>query len=227
MKRLTLQSLYDLSRSRLGDALSAYTYPWEILPSLSDLISTLGKTLSEEEFSQVSPGVWVAGDAKIAPSAVLMAPCIIDKGAELRPGAYVRGGVIIGKNAVVGNSTEVKNAVIFDGVQIPHFNYVGDSVLGYKSHLGAGAVCSNVKSDKSLVSISLDGEKIPTGRKKFGAMLGDCTEVGCNSVLCPGTVTGKHVTVYPLSRVRGYIPENHILKDAETIIKKTNESEET
>ncbi len=227
MKRLEVQTLYDLSHTRLGESLKKCTYPWEILSCLSEEISALGKTLSQEEFSEISPQVWVAKDARIAPSATVSGPCIIDRGAELRPGAYVRGNVIIGKDAVVGNSTEVKNAVVFDGVQIPHFNYVGDSVLGYKSHLGAGAVCSNVKSDKTPVTVRLDGEKIPTGRKKFGAMLGDFTEVGCNCVLCPGTVTGKKVTVYPLSRVRGYLPENHIFKNAECIVEKTKESEET
>ncbi len=220
MKRITVQSLYDLTRTRLGEGISEYAYPWEILPHLPELISALGKTLPAEEFSEISPGVWVATDAEIASNAVLMPPCIVDSGAVLRPGAFIRGGVLVGKGAVVGNSTEVKNALLFDGVQIPHFNYVGDSVLGYKAHLGAGSVCSNVKSDKTLVTVSLEGEKVPTGRKKFGAMLGDHTEVGCNSVLCPGTVTGKNVTVYPLSRVRGYIPENHIFKDAKTIIKK-------
>ncbi len=220
MKRFEIRSLYDLSRTRASDLLGGYTYPWEVLSDLAQAIREMGATLSSEEFDQIAPEVWVAKDAKVAPTAAVNGPCIVDHGAEIRHCAYIRGSAIIGKNAVVGNSTEVKNAILFDGVQVPHFNYVGDSVLGYKSHLGAGSVCSNVKSDKTLVTVSADGQKFPTGRKKFGAMLGDCVEVGCNSVLCPGTVIGKDATVYPLSRVRGYLPENCIFKDSNHIIEK-------
>lgn len=219
MKRFEIASLYDLTYTR-GDFLANYTYPWEVLSDLTQLIRELGKTLPKDEFTEIAPEVWVANDATIAPNATVQGPCIIDHGAEIRHCAYIRGSALIGKGSVVGNSTEVKNALVFDHVQIPHFNYVGDSVLGHRSHMGAGSVCSNVKSDKTLVSISVDGQKIPTGRKKFGAMLGDGVEVGCNSVLCPGTVIGKNATVYPLSRVRGYVPENSIFKNEETTIQK-------
>ncbi|MBQ1272094.1 MAG: UDP-N-acetylglucosamine pyrophosphorylase [Clostridia bacterium] len=219
MKRFEIASLYDLTYTR-GEFLANYTYPWEVLSDLAQLIRELGNTLPKDEFEEIAPEVWVAKDATVAPNATVMGPCIIDHGAEIRHCAYLRGSVLIGKGSVVGNSTEVKNAVVFDHVQIPHFNYVGDSVLGHRSHMGAGSVCSNVKSDKTLVSVSADGKKYPTGRKKFGAMLGDGVEVGCNSVLCPGTVIGKNATVYPLSRVRGYVPENSIFKNEQTVIQK-------
>lgn len=220
MERFRITALYDLSCTIAADMLRQVTYPWEILSSLSDEIRSLGKTLPPEEFEQLLPDVWIAKDASVADTASIHGPCIIDSGAEIRHCAYIRGSVIVGKGCVVGNSTELKNAVLFNGVQVPHFNYVGDSVLGYRSHLGAGAVCSNVKSDKSPVTVCADGKKYPTGRKKFGAMLGDRVEVGCNSVLCPGTVIGKDTTVYPLSRVRGYLPEHCIYKDAQQIIVK-------
>ncbi len=222
MKRFEVASLYDLDHTR-ASFLKEYTYPWEVLSDLSDRIRALGNTLPEEEFEKVCDDVWIARDAKVASNATVLGPCIVDRAAEIRQCAYIRGSAIIGRGAVVGNSTEVKNAIVFDQVQIPHFNYVGDSVLGYRSHLGAGAVCSNVKSDKTLVSVSADGMKYPTGRKKFGAMLGDRVEVGCNSVLCPGTVAGKDATVYPLSRVRGYVPENSIYKDANNIVPKNKQ----
>ncbi len=226
MKRFQIGSLYDLTRSRMGLFLGNYTYPWEVLPDLSEGICTLGNALPAEEFDEILPRVWVAKDATVAQTATVCGPCIVDHGAEIRHCAYIRGSAMIGKGCVVGNSTEVKNAILFDGVQVPHFNYVGDSVLGYKSHLGAGSVCSNVKSDKTPVSLSVDGKKIPTGCKKFGAMLGDGVEVGCNSVLCPGTVIGKGATVYPLSRVRGFIPGNRIFKDADHVIEKRSNEEE-
>lgn len=220
MQQLEIASLYDLSYTLAAEFLKQFTYPWEGLNDLSQAVRELGNSLPKEEFDEVSDQVWIAKDAKVAPSALICGPCIIDHGAEIRHCAYIRGSVIVGKGTVVGNSTEVKNAILFDGVQVPHFNYVGDSVLGYKSHMGAGSVCSNVKSDKTLVSVLFDGEKFPTGRKKFGAMLGDRVEVGCNSVLCPGTVIGKDATVYPLSCVRGYVPEGCIFKDADHIVKK-------
>lgn len=212
--------LFDLSKTIAAPLLETKEYPWEILGDIKEFVISLGETLDKELFEEVSPQVWIAKSAKIYPSAHIGAPCIIDENAEVRQCAFIRGGVIVGKNSVVGNSTEMKNCIVFDSVQIPHFNYVGDSVLGFKSHLGAGAVTSNVKSDKTLVSIKLDDEKIETGLKKFGAMVGDFTEVGCNSVLCPGTVIGKNCTVYPLSRVRGYLNENSIFKSQEDIVTK-------
>ncbi len=212
--------LFDLSNTIASSLLAECEYPWQILGKIKDFVIALGETLDKEKFEQVQPQVWIAKSAKVFPSAYIAAPCIIDENSEVRHCAFIRGGVIVGKNCVVGNSTEMKNAIIFDNVQIPHFNYVGDSVLGFKSHLGAGAVTSNVKSDKTLVTIKNGDEKIETGLKKFGAMVGDFTEVGCNSVLCPGTVIGKNCTVYPLSRVRGYLKENSIFKSQENIVTK-------
>lgn len=212
--------LYDLKHTIAAPLLAESEYPWQILGKIKDFVIALGETLDKEKFDQVQPQVWIAKSAKVFPSAYIAAPCIIDEDAEVRHCAFIRGGVIVGKNCVVGNSTEMKNAIIFDNVQIPHFNYVGDSILGFKSHLGAGAVTSNVKSDKTLVTIKNGDEKIETGLKKFGAMVGDFTEVGCNSVLCPGTVIGKNCTVYPLSRVRGYLKENSIFKSQENIVTK-------
>lgn len=212
--------LFDLSKTIAKPLLEKSEYPWQILKDIKDFVISLGEKLDKSLFDEVSPQVWIAKSAKIYPSAHIAAPCIIDEDAEIRHCAFIRGGVIVGKNCVVGNSTEMKNAIIFDNVQIPHFNYVGDSVLGFKSHLGAGAVTSNVKSDKTPVTVLKDGEKIETGLKKFGAMVGDFTEVGCNSVLCPGTVIGKNCTVYPLSRVRGFLEENSIFKSQENIVPK-------
>ena len=214
------RELYDLEKTIAASLLEKTEYPWEALAEIKNFVIELGKTLDKEKFDEVSENVWIAKSAKIFPSAYIAAPCIIDENSEVRHSAFLRGGVIVGKNCVVGNSTEMKNSIIFDNVQIPHFNYVGDSVLGYKSHLGAGAVTSNVKSDKTLVTIKTENEKIETGLKKFGAMVGDFTEVGCNSVLCPGTVIGKNCTIYPLSRVRGYLKENSIFKSQEDIVTK-------
>ncbi len=214
------KELFDLEKTIAAEVFVGCEYPWQVLPKIKEFTVELGKQLDKERFDEISPQVWVSKTAKVAPTAFIASPCIIDEGAEVRHCAFIRGGVIVGKNCVVGNSTEMKNAIIFDNVQIPHFNYVGDSVLGYKSHLGAGAVTSNVKSDKTLVTIKNGDEKIETGMKKFGAMVGDFTEVGCNSVLCPGTVVGKNCTVYPLSRVRGYIKENSIFKGEGDIITK-------
>ena len=228
MKRLKTTALLDLSRTVAGELLRDVPYPWEVLGGLCEGIRRMGRDLPQDEYREILPEVWVATDAVVDPSAVVLGPCIVDHGAVLRPGAYLRGAAVIGKNAVVGNSTEIKNALLFDGVQVPHYNYVGDSVLGYKAHLGAGAICSNVKSDKSPVTVSLDGRKIPTGRKKCGAVVSDFGEVGCNSVLCPGTVIGRNATVYPLSRVRGYVPEKGIFKEpGNIIIKQNDESEES
>lgn len=200
--------------------LSAHEYPWEALDGIKAYILSLGATLSEEEYTRIGEDVWVAKTARVAASASLNGPCIICADAEIRQGAFIRGSAIVGAGAVVGNSTELKNCILFDGVQVPHFNYVGDSILGYRSHMGAGAITSNVKSDKSLVKIRYGGECLETGRKKVGAMLGDLVEVGCNSVLNPGTVIGRETNVYPLSSVRGYVPASCIYKTAECVVKK-------
>lgn len=210
--------LLDLSKTIAADLFDGKTYPWEILGELKDFIVKLGETLPPEEYDRVADDVWIAKDAKVFPSAYIAGPCIVDHGAEIRHCAFIRGSAIIGKNAVVGNSVELKNSLLFDGVQTPHYNYVGDSVLGYKAHMGAGSITSNVKSDKSLVVVKFGDERVETQRKKFGAVLGDFVEVGCNSVLNPGTVLGRHSTVYPTSSVRGVVPENAIYKDKDNIV---------
>ncbi len=204
--------LFDLSKTIANELLEKSTYPWDVLDKISDFILELGDKLDPEKFDKVGDNVWIAKNASVAPSASIGGPCIIDENAEIRHCAYIRGSAIIGKGSIVGNSCEVKNSIIFDSVQVPHFNYVGDSVLGYKSHMGAGSITSNVKSDKTLVAVKSADEVVETGRKKFGAMLGDCVEIGCNSVLCPGTIVGRNSNVYPLSRVRGVVPENSIFK---------------
>ena len=200
-------------------------YPWEILPKISAFIVELGESLPKDKFTEVKEHVWIAGSAKVAPTACVNGPAIIDEDAEVRHCAFIRGSAIVGKGSVVGNSTELKNVIIFNSVQVPHYNYVGDSILGYKSHMGAGSITSNVKSDKTLVVVKDcydTKEEIETGLKKFGAMLGDNVEVGCNSVLNPGTVIGKGSNIYPVSRVRGVIPANSIFKEKDNIIKKNN-----
>lgn len=212
------KELFDLDHTLAKTLLEKTEYPWEALLKISEFIIALGKALDKERYNQISENIWVAKTAKVFPSAFIDAPCIIGENTEVRHCAFIRGSVLIGSNCVVGNSTEIKNSIVFDNVEIPHYNYVGDSILGYKSHLGAGAVTSNVKSDRTPVSISTQQGKIQTDLKKFGAMVGDYTEVGCNSVLCPGTVLGKKCTVYPLSRVRGYIKENRIFKSEENIV---------
>jgi len=220
MKELYIENLFSLENTVARELFCGKTYPWEILPLLKDFILSLGAGLSAEEFDNPAQGVWIHKTATVFPSAYIAGPCIIDKGAEIRHCAFIRGGVIIGKDAVVGNSTELKNALLFDKVQVPHYNYVGDSVLGYKSHLGAGAITSNVKSDKSNISVSFSGERIPTGMRKFGAMVGDNAEIGCGSVLNPGSIIGKGSNIYPLSMVRGYIPCNSIYKNRNEIVTK-------
>ena len=220
LKDFTIANLLDLNETIAKDLFEGKTYPWEVLPEIGDFILKLGQTLSEEEYDHPSEDVWIAKSAKVAPTACINGPVIIGKEAEVRHCAFIRGKAIIGEGAVVGNSTELKNAVLFNKVQVPHYNYVGDAVLGYKSHMGAGSITSNVKSDKTLVVVKSAEENIETGLKKFGAMLGDCVEIGCNSVLNPGTVIGRHTNVYPLSRVRGFIPENSIFKDQEHIVLK-------
>lgn len=215
-----ISELFDLDKTIAAELFSGKIYSWEVLPEIKDFIYSLGKTLDPQEYDNVSEGVWIAKDADIFPSAHIGSPCIIDKGAQIRHCAFIRGCAIVGKGAVVGNSTELKNVVLFDKVQVPHYNYVGDSVLGYKAHMGAGSITSNVKSDKTLVEVRAGQEKIATGLKKFGAMLGDEVEVGCNSVLNPGTVVGRNSNIYPLSSVRGTIPANSIYKDKDNIVHK-------
>ena len=216
------KELFDLEKSLAGEYLSAFEYPWQALSGIKELIVKLSENLPKDEFEEISENVWVHKSVKIAPTAYIGAPCIIGKGTEVRQSAFIRSAALIGENCVVGNSTEIKNAIIFDNVQIPHFNYIGDSILGYKSHLGAGAVTSNVKSDKSLVKVRFEGEVIETGLKKFGAMVGDYVEVGCNSVLNPGTVIGRSSNIYPLSSVRGTVKENSIFKSQNNIVAKEN-----
>ena len=216
---ITTLQLFDLNHSLAGTYLSGFTYPWQALKGIKDLILNLGPTLGEA-YTEVAPAVWVHNTAVVAPTAYLGAPCIIGAGTEVRHCAYIRGSALVGENCVVGNSVELKNVILFDNVQVPHYNYVGDSILGYKSHMGAGAVTSNVKSDKTLVTVRSGDERIETGLKKFGAMLGDHVEVGCNSVLNPGTVIGRHSNVYPTSCVRGVVPENSIWKNTGVVVEK-------
>ncbi len=216
---LKTANLYDFSHSMAGAYLSRFAYPWQALKGIRELILTLGEGLDQAEYTQPVPQVWVHRTARVAPTAYLGAPCIIGPGTEVRHCAFIRGSALVGEGCVVGNSVELKNVILFDGVQVPHYNYVGDSILGYRSHMGAGSLTSNVKSDKSLVTIH-GPEEIPTGLKKVGAMLGDFVEVGCNSVLNPGTVIGRHSNVYPLSCVRGVVPENCIYKTGGVIAPK-------
>lgn len=221
MEQAKIKSMYNLSETIAADLFEGKDYPWEVLPEISDFIKKLGPTLDPAKFEKRGEDVWVAKSAKVFDSAYLNGPLIIDEDAEVRQCAFVRGSAIVGKNCVVGNSTELKNVVLFNNVQVPHYNYVGDSVLGYKSHMGAGSITSNVKSDKTLVVVkSRDGEKIETGLKKFGAMLGDNVEVGCNSVLNPGTVVCPRSNIYPLSPVRGVIEADSIFKSQDNIVKK-------
>ena len=220
LEALTVKENYSLDQTIAKDIFNGVTYPWEVLPKISSFILELGATLSEDEYEKRGENVWVAKSAKVAPTAFINGPAIIGKDAEVRHCAFIRGNAIVGEGAVVGNSTELKNAVLFNKVQVPHYNYVGDAVLGYKSHMGAGSICSNVKSDKKLVVVKDGDEKIETGLKKFGAMLGDNVEVGCGSVLNPGTVIGRCCNIYPLSSVRGCVPANHIDKSKTEIAEK-------
>ena len=215
-----IKELLDLDKTIAAKLFEGKTYPWEALDGIKRFILELGETLSADEYDHPEEGVWIAKDAKIFPSAYIGAPCIIDHSAEVRHCAFIRGSAIVGKNAVVGNSTELKNVVLFDNVQVPHYNYVGDSILGYKAHMGAGSITSNVKSDKTLVTVHIPDAPIETGRKKFGAILGDNVEVGCNSVLNPGTVVGRCSNIYPVSCVRGVVPANSIYKAKGNIVAK-------
>ena len=218
----TVKNLYDLSHTQAKEYLEQFSYPWEALPGIAGMIRSLGQTLDPSEYTRVAEEVWVHRSAKIATTASVTGPAIIGPGAEIRHCAYIRGSALVGENCVVGNSVELKNVILFDRVQVPHFNYVGDSILGYYAHMGAGAVTSNVKSDKSLVVIH-GPEEIPTGIKKVGAFLGDHVEVGCNSVLNPGTVIGRNSNVYPTSSVRGVVPANSIYKGHGIVVEKNKE----
>lgn len=220
MEELMISSLYDMSQTIAGKVFEGCTYPWEVLPRIGAFITELGETLSEEEYNKVGEVVWIAKSAKVAPTAYINGPAIIGKEAEVRHCAFIRGNAIVGEGAVVGNSTELKNVILFNKVQVPHYNYVGDSILGYRAHMGAGSITSNVKSDKTLVEITSNGKRMKTNLKKMGAMLGDNVEVGCNSVLNPGTVIGREANIYPLSMVRGYVKEKSIYKKAGEIVSK-------
>lgn len=221
IKDFTIENLLNLDETIAAELFEGKTYPWEVLPEIGAFVEKLGKTLSPDEYDQVEENVWIAKSATVEKSAKIIGPAIIGKDAEVRQCAFIRGKVIVGEGAVVGNSTELKNAVLFNKVQVPHYNYVGDSVLGYRSHMGAGSICSNVKSDKKLVVVKDGSERMETGVKKFGAMLGDFVEVGCGSVLNPGTVIGRNTNIYPLSPVRGCVPANSIYKNREEIVIKS------
>ncbi|MDO4649199.1 MAG: UDP-N-acetylglucosamine pyrophosphorylase [Eubacteriales bacterium] len=220
IKDFTIDQMLDLNETIAAELFQGKTYPWEVLPEIGAFIEKLGATLPEEEYDLRDGNVWIAKTAKVAPTASITGPAIIGKDAEVRHCAFIRGKAIVGEGAVVGNSTELKNAVLFNKVQVPHYNYVGDSVLGFKSHMGAGSICSNVKSDKKLVIVKNGEDQVETGLKKFGAMLGDNVEVGCGSVLNPGTVIGRNCNVYPLSPVRGCVPANHIYKNRNEVVEK-------
>ena len=211
-EHLRTENLLDMSQTIASGIFEGLTYPWEALPKIKDFIIKLGETLSEEVYQKTGENIWIAKSAKVAPTAYLNGPLIICENAEVRHCAFIRGSAIVGAGAVIGNSTELKNCIIFNNAQVPHYNYVGDSILGYKAHLGAGSITSNLKSDKSLVTIPVGDERLETGLKKFGAIVGDNVEVGCNSVLNPGTVVGRNTNIYPLSMVRGYVPEKSIYK---------------
>lgn len=220
MDQITIKDLYNLEETIAGELFAGKTYPWEVLPEIGAFIVKLGNTLDPREYEKAGENIWIARSAKVAPTASITGPAIIGKEAEIRQGAFIRGNAIVGEGAVVGNSTELKNVVLFNKVQVPHYNYVGDSILGYRAHMGAGSITSNVKSDKTLVVVKGKETKIETGLKKFGAMLGDQVEVGCNSVLNPGTVIGPRSNIYPLSSVRGVIPADHIFKAQDRIVEK-------
>ncbi len=220
VKQVTIKELYDLTETAAKPLLESVTYPWEALPKIKDFIIELGNSLDPEEYEKRGENIWIHKSATVFDSAYIAGPCVIGKDTEVRQCAFIRGSALVGDNCVVGNSTELKNVIIFNNVQVPHYNYVGDSILGFHSHMGAGSITSNVKSDKTLVHVKGADFDIATGMKKFGAMLGDYVEVGCNSVLNPGTVIGSHSNIYPLSRVRGYVPSNSIYKDQNDIVTK-------
>ena len=222
MEECKIQNLYDLSQTIASSLFKDVTYPWEVLPKIKDFIIALGNTLDTHIYEKKGENIWIAKSAKVAPTAYISGPVIIGEETEIRHCAFIRGNAIVGNHCVVGNSTELKNVILFNNVQVPHYNYVGDSILGYRSHMGAGSITSNVKSDKKLVIVKSGAECMETGLKKFGAMIGDNVEVGCNSVLNPGTVIGKNSNIYPLSCVRGIVPENSIYKNQNEIVAKNN-----
>lgn len=220
MKEMTVASLYNLEETIAKDIFEGVTYPWEVLPRISEFIVKLGELLPEEEYDKIGENIWIAKSANVFESAYIKGPAIIGKNAEVRHCAFIRGNAIVGEGAVVGNSTELKNVILFNKVQVPHYNYVGDSILGYRAHMGAGSITSNVKSDKKLVVLKTPEGQIETGLKKFGAMLGDEVEVGCGTVLNPGSVVGSHTNIYPLSSVRGYVPAGSIYKRQGEVVEK-------
>lgn len=222
MKReqMTIRALYDTGRTMAGAYLEEYTYPWEVLPHIGEIVKKIGETLPEDEYEKRGADIWIHRTASISPTATLKGPVILGKNVEVRPGAFIRGNVLVGEGSVVGNSTELKNVILFDSVQVPHYNYVGDSVLGYKSHMGASSLTSNVKSDKTLVKVHGEEGDVETGLKKFGAAIGDYVEIGCGSVLNPGTVIGSHSNIYPLSSVRGCVNGNSIYKREGVVVEK-------
>ena len=222
MKDFTISNMLDLNETIAAELFEGKTYPWEVLPEIGEFIIKLGKTLDPSEYEKKGENVWIAKSATVAPTASITGPAIIGREAEVRHCAFIRGKAIVGEGAVVGNSTELKNAVLFNKVQVPHYNYVGDSILGYKAHMGAGSITSNVKSDKKLVIVKDGNKKIETGLKKFGSMIGDNVEVGCGSILNPGSVIGKNTNIYPLSSVRGVVPANSIYKNKNEIVEKTD-----
>ena len=222
MEECKIQNLYDLSQTIASSLFKDVTYPWEVLPKIKDFIIALGNTLDTNIYEKKGDNIWIAKSAKVAPTAYISGPVIIGEETEIRHCAFIRGNAIVGNHCVVGNSTELKNVILFNNVQVPHYNYVGDSILGYRSHMGAGSITSNVKSDKKLVIVKTESECMETGLKKFGAMIGDNVEVGCNSVLNPGTVIGKNSNIYPLSCVRGVVPENSIYKNQNEVVAKNN-----
>ena len=223
MSNITIDNLFDLSNTIAAPVFEGCEYPWEVLPKIGEFIVKLGETLPEDEYEKAGENVWIARSAKVFSSAYINGPCIIGKNAEVRHCAFIRGNAIVGEGAVVGNSTELKNVILFNKVQVPHYNYVGDSILGFKAHMGAGSITSNVKSDKKLVVINNQGVKIETGLKKVGAFLGDNVEVGCGSVLNPGTVVGRESNIYPLSSVRGVVPEKSIYKCKTEVVNKLDD----
>jgi len=220
LKELEITELYDLSHSMAGEYLKGFKFPWEALSGIGDLIVKIGNTLSPDEYEKRGDNVWIAKSAKVAPTAFIGGPCIIGPDTEVRHCAFIRGKALVGAECVIGNSVELKNVIIFDHCEVPHFNYVGDSILGYRAHMGAGSITSNIKSDRSPVTIAFKGDKVETGLIKTGSFLGDHVEIGCNSVLNPGTVIGRNTNVYPLSMVRGFVPADHIYKKAGEVTEK-------
>ena len=219
---MNLKGILDINKIISKDLFKETNYPWEVLPYIKDYIITLGNNLDKDNYTEIEDHIWVGSNVEIDKLSTIIAPCIIDNNTIIRPGAYIRGNAIIGKNCVIGNSTEIKNSIIFDNCQLPHYNYVGDSILGYHVHLGAGVILSNLKNDGTNIDIKYKGKKVSTGMQKMGAVIGDSTEVGCNSVLYPGTIIGKNTNIYPLTRVRGIINSNSIVKDENTVVEKEN-----